>query len=72
MGSKLGSQDNLQAILTETNLLVVSDSGCGLLGQDFFGVKEDATLSLEGSLSLKHSQSEKFRLPVYLPSLYLV
>ena len=38
--------------LTETNLLVVSDTSCGLLGQEFFGVKEHTGLLLESSLSL--------------------
>jgi hypothetical protein len=41
--------------LTETNLLVVSDTSCGLLGQEFFGVKEHTGLLLESSLSL-HSK----------------
>ena len=38
--------------LTKTNFLVVSDTGTGLLCQDFFGVKEHTSLLLEGSLSL--------------------
>ena len=38
--------------LTKTNLLVVSDTSCGLLCQEFFGVKEHTSLLLEGSLSL--------------------
>lgn len=41
-------------LLTETNLLVVSDTSCSLLGQDFFGVKEHTSLLLEGFLSLNN------------------
>ena len=39
-------------MLTKTNLLVVSDTSCGLLCQEFFGVKEHSGLLLESSLSL--------------------
>ena len=45
-------------ILTETNLLVVSDTSCGLLCQEFFGVKEHSLLLLEGSLSLYVTNEE--------------
>lgn len=37
---------------TKTDLLVVSDSLCGLLCQEFFGVKEHIALLLESSFSL--------------------
>jgi hypothetical protein len=53
-------------VLTETDLLVVSDTGSGLLGQKFFGVKENATLLLESSLSLQRLW--KLLLPGYQPS----
>ena len=43
----------LGALLTETNLLVVSDTSCRLLRQDFFGVEEHSGLLLERSLSLQ-------------------
>jgi len=54
--------------LTETNLLVVSDTRCGLLGQEFFGVKEHTGLLLESSLSLKGKVEYCESSPEYLPS----
>lgn len=39
-------------VLTETNLLVVSDSCCGFLGQEFLVVEEDIVLLLESSFGL--------------------
>ena len=45
--------------LTETNLLVVSDTSCSLLCQEFFGVKEHSGLLLESSLSLNNNEDTR-------------
>ena len=41
-----------EMLLTKTNLLVVSDSLSGFLGQEFFGVEEHIILLLESSFGL--------------------
>ena len=45
--------------LTETDLLVESESTGGLLGQDFLVVKEHAELLLESSFSLNASVGKR-------------